>query len=218
MEWAEAFVKTFKRDYVPVNPTPGAEIVIAQQASRLSRKEDMLMPTINKHRPMLLAAVAAVLVFSGPVYSREAGPLNSPVRSKNPDVFNNQEVLSHLAPAIWSGNNLAYTNPAPTIPEAQTQWARMMPKTIQEVIKGRIYHAYGFQLASTLIVVGDKGLIVIDPGSDDDSARATREAFRQAVPASADLPVVAIIYSHRHPDHAFGSGGWGGNAGRYRCR
>ncbi|MFT4079298.1 alkyl sulfatase dimerization domain-containing protein [Rhodomicrobium sp.] len=84
-----------------------------------------------------------------------------------------------------------------------------MPKTIQEVVKDKIYHAYGFQLASTLIVVGNDGLIVVDPGSDDNSAKATRDAFAQAAPDAAKLPVVAIVYTHRHPDHAFGSTGWG---------
>jgi alkyl sulfatase BDS1-like metallo-beta-lactamase superfamily hydrolase len=48
----------------------------------------------------------------------------------------------------------------------------MQSKKIQEVVRGKIYLASGFQLASTMIAVGDNGLVIIDPGSDDDSARA----------------------------------------------
>jgi alkyl sulfatase BDS1-like metallo-beta-lactamase superfamily hydrolase len=155
-----------------------------------------------------LVAVAT-MVGTAAAIAQEAGPLNSPVRSQDPAVFNSEEVLSHLAPAIWEGENLAYTEEAPTIHPAQTAYARMMPRTIQEIVEGRLYHAFGFQLASTLIAVGDDGLILIDPGSDDDSARDTKAAFDEAVPDAADLPVVAVIYSHRHPDHAFGSAGWG---------
>jgi alkyl sulfatase BDS1-like metallo-beta-lactamase superfamily hydrolase len=163
---------------------------------------------MQKIRAPMLVAVATIVGATAAV-AQEPGSLNSPVRSQEPTVFNSDEVLSHLAPAIWEGENLAYTEEAPTIHPAQTAYARMMPRTIQEIVEGRLYHAFGFQLASTLIAVGDDGLILIDPGSDDDSARDTRAAFAEAVPAAADLPVVAVIYSHRHPDHAFGSAGWG---------
>lgn len=157
------------------------------------------------------APLAAIIAFIACIQAvaLEQGPLNSPVRSQDPSVFNSKRVLKHLAPAIWEGENLAYTKPAPTIHKAQTEYARMMPKTIQEVVKDRLYHAYGFQVASTLIAVGDDGLIIVDPGSDDDSARDTWEAFKKAVPKAANLPVVAVIYTHRHPDHPFGSAGWG---------
>lgn len=156
-----------------------------------------------------MVELASVLVLAGAVHAQSVGPLNSPVRSQDPSTFNSDKVLSHLAPQIWRGENLAYDKPAPTIAKAQTEYAKMMQRTIQEVVKGKVYHAYGFQLASTLIVVGENGLILVDPGSDDDSARDTRDAFRKAAPQAADLPVVAVIYSHRHPDHAFGAGGWG---------
>jgi len=160
-------------------------------------------------REIFLGSAISMFTLAGFAAADEQGPLNSPIRSQNPSVFNGKDTLSHLAPAVWQGENLAYTESAPTIPPAQTEYARMMPKTIQEVVKGKIYHAYGFQLASTLIVIGNDGLIVVDPGSDDNSAKDTRDAFAKAAPEAAKLPVAAIIYTHRHPDHAFGSKGWG---------
>ncbi|MCK7598971.1 MBL fold metallo-hydrolase [Microbulbifer sp. CAU 1566] len=141
--------------------------------------------------------------------AQDTGSLNSPVRSQDPANFNSKKVLDNLMPHIWQGENLAYTKPADTVARAATEYAKMMPESIQEVVKDKIYHTYGFQIASTLIAIGDDGLIVIDPGSDDDSAKATHEAFIKAVPAAANLPVTAIVYTHRHPDHAFGSAGWG---------
>lgn len=138
------------------------------------------------------------------------GSLNSPVRSQDPSVFTNPDVLDHLAKIVWkSDESLAYTKPASTIAPAQTAFAQQMPPMIQEIRPGKLYHASGFQLASTLIAVGRGGLIIIDPGSDDDSAKSVKEAFAKVDPEAAKLPVRAVVYSHRHPDHAFGSAGWG---------
>ncbi|MBR0648746.1 MBL fold metallo-hydrolase [Roseomonas terrae] len=137
------------------------------------------------------------------------GPLNSPVRSTNPAAFESRAVLDHLAPIAWESDNLAYTDEAPTVHPAQTAFARMMTKKIQEPVKDKIYLVSGFQAASTLIVVGDQGLIVVDPGSDDDSAKASFDAFKRLRPEAGALPVVVIVYTHRHIDHAFGAAGFG---------
>ncbi|MEG3615180.1 alkyl sulfatase dimerization domain-containing protein [Isoptericola haloaureus] len=129
------------------------------------------------------------------------------VRSDDPTVFTNPDVLSHLAKVVWQDvdGNLAFTTESPKVAAAQTAWARQMPPTIFELVEGRLYHASGFQLCSTLIVVGDDGLTIVDPGENDDRAAATREVFAQF----SDLPVKGVVYTHRHPDHAFGAAGWG---------
>jgi alkyl sulfatase BDS1-like metallo-beta-lactamase superfamily hydrolase len=163
---------------------------------------------------MRRSITAVALVFSIRLavplaFAADLGPLNSPVRSQDPAKFNGKAVLDHLCPVIWKGDNLAYTKEAATIHPAQTAYARMQFKQIQEIVPGKIYLASGFQLASTMIAVGENGLIVIDPGSDDDSGRATMAAFAAAAPAAAKLPVAAVIYTHRHPDHPFGSAGFG---------
>ncbi|MFV0452932.1 MAG: alkyl sulfatase dimerization domain-containing protein [Propioniciclava sp.] len=80
-----------------------------------------------------------------------------------------------------------------------------MVPTIFEIVPGKLYHASGFQLCSTLIIIGEDGLIIVDPGGNDTAAANTRRAFE---PFST-LPVAAVVYTHRHPDHAFGSAGWG---------
>lgn len=133
--------------------------------------------------------------------------VSAKVRSTDPSVFENPEVLSHLAKVAWSDPDASLAHKAATadVPEAMTAWARQMDPTIYEIVEGRVYHASGFQLCSTLIIVGDGGLIIVDPGENDTAAVATRDAFARF----STLPVRAVMYTHRHPDHGFGSAGWG---------
>lgn len=156
-------------------------------------------------------AFLAALVIAPPAFaqSQNLGPLNTPVRSQDPSTFNSKAVLDNLSPVIWEGENLAYTREASTVHPAQTAFAKMMTKKIQESVPGKIYLISGFQAASTLVVVGEDGLIVVDPGSDDNSAKASFDAFKKVRPEAGKLPVVAVIYTHRHIDHAFGSAGFG---------
>lgn len=129
------------------------------------------------------------------------------VRSTDPAIFDNPEVHAHLATVGWTDpdGSLAFTADSSEIPPAMTAWARQMDPTIYEIVPGRVYHASGFQLCSTLILVGDDGLIIVDPGENDTAAAHTRDVFAQY----STLPVSAVVYTHRHPDHAFGAAGWG---------
>lgn len=129
------------------------------------------------------------------------------VRSGDPTIFDNPDVKGHLAKVVWQDvdGNLAFDEESPKVAPAQTAWARQMPPTIFELVEGKLYHASGFQLCSTLIVVGDDGLVIIDPGENNDRAAATKAVFDQF----STLPVKAVLYTHRHPDHAFGAAGWG---------
>ncbi len=160
-------------------------------------------------RYMLLTIFISLTLASNASAQTRYGPLNSPVRSTDASVFNNPDVLKHLAPVIWQGENLAYTEQADTIHPAMTAFARMMPKTIYEIVPDKLYHAFGFQLTSPLIAVTENGLIVIDPGSDDDAAKDVLDTLAEVKPEIATMPIVAILYTHRHPDHAFGSAGFG---------
>ena len=72
-------------------------------------------------------------------------------------------------------------------------------RVVIEIVPGKVYLAWGYALASPTMVVGDDGLIIIDP---PDSVEATQIAYddMRAV-ADTDLPVKAVVYSHSHPDH-----------------
>jgi alkyl sulfatase BDS1-like metallo-beta-lactamase superfamily hydrolase len=129
------------------------------------------------------------------------------VRSSDPAFFTNAAVQSHLAKVVWQDkeHNKAYTADSEHMPVAMTEFAKQMAPTIQEIAPGKLYSISGFQLASTLVAVGDDGLIIIDPGENDTAAKESMDAFSQF----STLPVKAVIYTHRHPDHAFGAAGWG---------
>ncbi len=68
---------------------------------------------------------------------------------------------------------------------------------IFEVTEG-IYQARGFDLAVMSFLRTDTGWIVVDPLVTAEPARAALAMVREHV---ADLPVVAVIYTHSHADH-----------------
>ncbi|MFV0322689.1 MAG: alkyl sulfatase dimerization domain-containing protein [Alphaproteobacteria bacterium] len=123
------------------------------------------------------------------------------------EAFADPKILEHLAPIVWQGENLAVTEDSEKVNPRATAFAKQMPKTIYEPVKGKAYLMSGWQLTSTLIVVGDGGLIVVDPGENDDASRQILTDFKEKV--GVDLPVKGIVYTHRHVDHAFGSAGLG---------
>jgi alkyl sulfatase BDS1-like metallo-beta-lactamase superfamily hydrolase len=95
--------------------------------------------------------------------------------------------------------NLAYDEPAPTVPAALTAHSKTMCKMVIEIVPGKVYLAWGYALASPTLIVGDDGLIVIDP---PDSIEATEIAWDDLLAASgATAPVKAVVYTHSHPDH-----------------
>ncbi|WP_434416312.1 alkyl/aryl-sulfatase [Nannocystis pusilla] len=62
----------------------------------------------------------------------------------------------------------------------------------------RIYQVRGFDLANITFIKGDRGWIVIDPLLTIESAKAAHALVKQHL---GDRPIVAVIYSHSHPDH-----------------
>ncbi|MDN7141300.1 MBL fold metallo-hydrolase [Pseudomonas sp. JQ170] len=66
-----------------------------------------------------------------------------------------------------------------------------------EVTPG-LYQVRGMDLANMTIIEGDDGLIIIDPLTTTETARAALDLYYQNRPHK---PVVAVIYSHTHTDH-----------------
>ncbi|MEZ5959859.1 MAG: alkyl sulfatase dimerization domain-containing protein [Hyphomonadaceae bacterium] len=65
-------------------------------------------------------------------------------------------------------------------------------------VTDRVYQVRGFDVANMTVVVGDTGLIIIDPLSSAETASAALALARQTI---GDAPVVAVIYTHTHLDH-----------------
>ncbi len=95
--------------------------------------------------------------------------------------------------------NLAYDDPSPKIPEAMTEHSKTMCKMVIEIVPGKVYLAWGYALASPTMIVGDDGLIIIDPPDSVEATQIAYDDMREV--ANTDLPVKAIVYSHSHPDH-----------------
>lgn len=72
-----------------------------------------------------------------------------------------------------------------------------------EVTEG-LYQVRGFDLANMSIIEGDSGLIIVDPLTSEETAKAALALTRQHL---GDAPVVAVIFTHSHIDHF--AGVWG---------
>lgn len=101
---------------------------------------------------------------------------------------------------VWkTAKNLAYAEENPKIDPHMTRRARTMEQALLK-IGDRTYLAYGWDITSPMMVVGDDGIIIIDPPMAMEAGRETLEAFRRVT----DKPVRAIVYTHNHIDHVAG--------------
>ncbi len=64
-------------------------------------------------------------------------------------------------------------------------------------VADNVYTAIGYQVSTNTMIVGDDGVIIIDPGQQLAGARQVRAEFERIT----DLPVRALIYTHGHGDH-----------------
>ncbi len=95
-----------------------------------------------------------------------------------------------------SGENIAYDKPAATVHPKLTEHSQKMVPGVYQVAES-VYLAYGYALTSPAMIVGDDGVIIVDPPEDVNKGRRTLEEFRKF----SDKPVKAVIYSHWHIDH-----------------
>lgn len=95
-----------------------------------------------------------------------------------------------------TGENLAFTDDDPRVDPGMTKFARGMDQALLK-IGDSAYLAYGWDITSPMMVVGDDGVIIIDPPMSMESGKETLEAFRRVT----DKPVKAIVYTHNHIDH-----------------
>jgi len=73
-------------------------------------------------------------------------------------------------------------------------------RKVYEVTEG-VYQAVGWNLANTIMIEGDDGIIILDVGETTSHSRLVMEEFKKIT----DKPVKAIIYTHFHGDHINGT-------------
>ncbi|MEG0393037.1 alkyl sulfatase dimerization domain-containing protein [Anaerorhabdus sp.] len=96
--------------------------------------------------------------------------------------------------------NLAFTkNSSPFVNQRLLDHSKVMEQKIYQVA-GNVYSAVGFGLQNPLMIEGDDGIIIVDPGESLESSIHIHNEFRKIT----NKPVKAVIITHFHPDH------WGG--------
>ncbi|WED28869.1 MBL fold metallo-hydrolase [Vibrio sp. DW001] len=102
-----------------------------------------------------------------------------------------------------TGKTLAYTAESENVHPTLTKHGRKMDQAIIQ-IDDNVYLGYGFGLDTPVMIEGDDGIIIVDPGESVQMAESVKEQFRKIT----DKPVKAIIYSHNHIDHISGVRAW----------
>ena len=74
------------------------------------------------------------------------------------------------------------------------------PPAVHQVIDN-VWVAVGYDMANSIMIEGDDGLIIIDTLSTYEKAKEVITEFRKIT----DKPVKAIIYTHGHLDHVHGT-------------
>ncbi len=85
-------------------------------------------------------------------------------------------------------------------PKSLTEHSKIFEKQVIKVTDS-VYVATGFGLANSIMIEGDDGLIIVDTMESVEEAEQVLAAFRKI----SSKPVKAIIYTHNHADHVFGS-------------
>ncbi|HET8630902.1 MAG TPA: alkyl sulfatase dimerization domain-containing protein, partial [Thermomicrobiales bacterium] len=102
-------------------------------------------------------------------------------------------------PLFLTGQNLAFTQDAATVPARLTAHARTMAQGVYRVAE-QFYVAVGYGQANMTMVVGTDGVLIIDCLENEEVARQALADLRRF----SDRPIRALIYSHSHPDHISG--------------
>lgn len=99
---------------------------------------------------------------------------------------------------VWDNDSYAFLSgdaPETVHPSLWRQSQLNSMQGLYEVVEG-IYQVRGFDLSNVTFVEGDTGVIIIDPLTCVETARAAFELYRQH---RGEREVRAVIYTHSHP-------------------
>jgi len=87
-------------------------------------------------------------------------------------------------------------SPQPRIDAELHEHTRLFEKKIYKIGE-HVWSAVGYQIANTILVEGPEGVILFDVGGAPSEGREIAAEFAKIT----SKPVVAVVYSHFHPDH-----------------
>src|SRR5690606_4077094 len=76
--------------------------------------------------------------------------------------------------------------------------ARLLARAGLFQVSERVYQVRGFDVSNMTIIVGETGLIIVDPLTSAEAASAALALARRTL---GERPVRAVIYTHSHVDH-----------------
>lgn len=103
--------------------------------------------------------------------------------------------------AVWDVGQYEWVNdggcPDTVHPSLHRQTQLLTIHGLFEVCE-RVYQVRSADLANMTIIEGDTGVVLVDPLTSPDTARAALELYREH---RGDRPVHAVIHTHSHVDH-----------------
>lgn len=113
-----------------------------------------------------------------------------------------QQIMAEAGNVAWDMGSYAFLREGEDFdsihPSLQRQAILNMAYGLYEVVPGHVYQVRGFDLANISFVRSDTGWIVFDPLTCKETAAA---AYALVTEHLGHRPVVAVVYSHSHPDH-----------------
>jgi len=114
-----------------------------------------------------------------------------------PDI---QQIRATDGRVVWdfTAYNFVQGDAPETVNPSLWRHAQLLVRAGLFRVTDRVYQVRGFDVSNMTIVIGDTGLIIIDPLSSAETASAALALARRTI---GNAPVVAVIYTHSHLDH-----------------
>lgn len=94
---------------------------------------------------------------------------------------------------------VVFSEQSPATKRLLERYKMFEPKIIK--VAENVYTAIGYQVSANSMIIGDDGVIIIDPRQLVPASQKVRKAFEEIT----DKPVKAIIYTHAHGNHTNGA-------------
>lgn len=108
---------------------------------------------------------------------------------------------------VWDNEayNFLFNTPCPQTanPKLWRQAQLVSKQGLFKVVEG-IYQIRGFDLSNMTVIEGKQGVVVVDPLTSAECAKAALELYRKN---RGNKPVLGMIYTHSHVDHFGGAEG-----------